>query len=233
MTNQGESSMKRSFLFAALMVCFAVPAGAASLLSNGSFETPDIVATNIYHLYNPGSTEITGWTVLGGQVHNTPDTYLGLKASDGRQWIDLTGIVGYNNGLRSDAVSTAIGKVYTLSFDVGNYLPYGVSTLGMSINGGIEQTFTNPSLASTATSPMNWAHFSLDWLADASTAQFSFLGRANGAMSNNLVIGLDNVYFAEKQSAAGTIPEPQTTALMAAGLIAIAALLRRRQHRRS
>jgi len=222
-----------SLLFAALTVCAAVPASAANLLNNGSFETPDIVGTNIYHLYNPGSTEITGWTVLGGQVHNTPDTYLGLKASDGRQWIDLTGITGYNKGLRSDAVDTAIGKVYTLSFDVGNYLPFGFSTLGMSINGGNEQTFTNLSLASTSTSPMNWAHFSLDWLADASTAQFSFLGRANGALSNDLGIGLDNVYFAEKQTTSGTIPEPQTTALMAAGLIGIAALLRRRQHLQS
>ena len=85
MINQEEFSVTNSLLFGALTVCAAVPARASHLLNNGSFETPDIVGTNIYHLYNPGSTEITGWTVLAGQVHNTPDTYLGLKASDGQQ----------------------------------------------------------------------------------------------------------------------------------------------------
>jgi hypothetical protein len=192
-------------------------AGAATnLVTNGSFESPNIVGGS-YVLVTTGSTSITGWTVLGPtaaeSVQLTPDTYLGLKASDGRQWIDLTGVVGYDKGLRSDAVATTIGNVYHLSFDVGNYLPFGVSTLGVSINGGAEQLFVNTSLAVTATNPMNWSSFGFDWVATSGSAQLTFLGRANGALSNDLGIGLDNVVFAP-------VPEPGRWGLMALGLCA-------------
>jgi hypothetical protein len=200
---------------------------AANLVGNGSFENPNIVATNNYALYSAAATTITGWTVLGAagtSVQLTPDTYLGLKASDGRQWVDLTGINGYDKGLRSDNINTVVGSAYTLSFDVGNYLPFGVSTLGVSINGAPEQLFTNTSLAVTATNPMNWANFSLTWVANSNTANISFLGRANGALSNNAGIGLDNVQFA-----LAPVPEPTTTALWLAGVVGlVGASLRRR-----
>jgi hypothetical protein len=155
-------------------------------------------------------------------VQLTPDTYLGLKASDGRQWIDMTGITGYDKGVLSDAIATTVGGLYHLSFDVGNYLPFGVSTLGVSVNGGPEQLFVNPSLAVTATNPMNWATFGFDWVATSSSTQLAFLGRANGAQSNNLGIGLDNVVFAP-------VPEAGSLGLMALGLAAIGLRLGRRR----
>jgi Protein of unknown function (DUF642) len=189
---------------------------AANLITNGSFEAPNIVASGNYALYTTGSTAITGWTALGpanDSVQLTPDTYLGLKASDGRQWVDLTGIYGYDKGLKSDAITVVPGSTYVLSFDVGNYLPFGPSTLGVSINGGSELLATNTSLAVTATNPMNWASFSLTWVATGNTASISFLGRANGALSNNAGIGLDNVRFD-----LAPVPEPSAAWLLLAGL---------------
>jgi hypothetical protein len=194
---------------------------AANLITNGSFENPNIVASGTYALYPTGSTTVTGWTMLGlpGElVQLTPDTYLGLKASDGRQWLDLTGITGYDKGVKSDSFTVVPGSVYTLNFDVGNYLPFGGSTLGVSINGGAEQLFTNTSLAVTATNPMNWASFSLSWVATGSTASVSFLGRANGALSNNSGIGLDNVRFD-----LAPVPEPHSAWLLLLGLPVIGA----------
>jgi Protein of unknown function (DUF642) len=202
------------FTSCAFLLCGA--AQATNLLSNGSFEAPNIVATSNYALYGAGATTITAWTVIGAagsSVQLTPDTYLGLKASDGRQWMDLTGITGYDKGLKSDNVSTVVGSTYVLSFDVGNYLPFGASTLGVSINAGAEQLFTNTSLAATATNPMNWASFSLTWVATTSSASISFLGRANGALSNGNVIGLDNVQFA-----LAAVPEPSAAWLFLGGL---------------
>ncbi len=209
---------------AASLLCSAAGA-ATNLVTNGSFELPNIVGGS-YVLVNTGSTSITGWTVLGptagDSVQLTPDTYLGLLASDGRQWIDMTGVVGYDRGLKSDAIATTTGNLYHLSFDVGNYLPFGVSTLGVSINGGTEQLFVNTSLAVTATNPMNWVSFGFDWVATTSSAQLTFLGRANGALSNNLGIGLDNVVFAP-------VPEAGSLGLMALGLAAIGLRLARRR----
>lgn len=131
----------------------------------------------------------------------------------------MTGIYDYAKGLQSDAVTTVIGQSYTLSFDIGNYVPYGPSTVGMSINGGLEQLFINPSLAVTVHTPLNWMHFSTVWVADATSMQVSFLGRANGANSNNGAIGLDNAAFIETPQPPVTgVPEPVTLSLLGAGL---------------
>ncbi|MFN0183190.1 MAG: PEP-CTERM sorting domain-containing protein [Aquabacterium sp.] len=215
-------------LIAATVLVAALPAS-ANLLANGSFENPNIVATGGYALYATGSTAITGWTVQGADTQLTPDTYAGLKAADGRQWLDLTGIYGYDKGVRSDAVAVEVGKVYDISFDVGNYLPFGRSTLGVSINGAADQIFSNTSLGVTGHYPMNWAHFSIQWTADAPTLQLTFLGRANGALSNNAVIGLDNVAVDRVQQ---PVPEPGTWALMLGGLALMGAYAGRSNRRR-
>ncbi len=202
-------------------------ASAANLVTNGSFEAPDIVGGS-YVLYTTGSTAITGWTVIGpggDSVQLTPDTYGGLQADEGRQWLDLTGIYGYDKGLRSDAFATTVGATYRISFAVGNYIPFGPSTVGLSISGGPEQLFANRSVAANPKSPMNWASFSVDWVADATSAQLSFLGRANGALSNNAGIGLDNVMVEQIRA---PVPEPGTYALMAFGLGMLALTARRR-----
>lgn len=217
------SNLKSSTLAALILASSTV--SAANLVTNGSFESPNVVGGANYVLYTTGSTGITGWTVLGpapsASVQLTPDTFAGLKASDGRQWIDLTGITGYDKGLRSDVITTTLGTTYYLSFDVGNYLPFGVSTLGVSINGGPEQLFVNTSLAVTATNPMNWAGFGFSWVATSASAQLTFIGRANGALSNFSGIGLDNVVFAP-------VPEPGRLGLLVLGLAAIALRLARR-----
>lgn len=209
----------------ALLACGG--ASAANLVTNGSFEAPDIVGGG-YVLYTTGSTAISGWTVIGpagDSVQLTPDTYLGLQADDGRQWMDLTGIYGYDKGLRSDAFATTVGATYRISFAVGNYIPFGPSTVGLSISGGPEQLFANPSVAANPKSPMNWASFSVDWVADATSAQLSFLGRANGALSNNAGIGLDSVVV---ERIGAPVPEPGTYALMAFGLGLLSLTARRR-----
>jgi Protein of unknown function (DUF642) len=215
--------------FATAVVGVSGGAHAANLVTNGSFEAPSIVASNNYALYSTGSSAVTGWTMLGlpgESVQLTPDTYLGLKASDGRQWVDLTGITGYNKGVLSNTIAVVPGSTYTLAFDVGNYLPFGASTVGVSISGGAEQLFTNTSLAVTATNPMNWASFSMTWVATGSTANLSFLGRANGALSNGSGIGLDNVRFD-----LAPVPEPHSAWLLLAGLPMLG-IWRRRTSRR-
>lgn len=215
--------MKRDVLILITALAGSSSGHAANLLTNGSFELPGIVATGVYAIYGSGSTAITGWTVVGADTQLTPDTYLGLPASEGRQWLDLTGIVGYDKGVRSDAVATVIGQTYKLTFALGNYVPFGTSSLSVSINGEPATTFTN---LVNGSGPMDWENKSLTWVADAVSAQITFRGVANGALSNNLGIGLDNVGFA-----AAPVPEPEACVFLIAGLAAAGVSMQRRRQK--
>lgn len=206
-------------VLASLCAVSALPAQAATnLLTNGSFESP-VMQTN-YIYYTAGSTGIPGWTVVGGQIQLTSGPYSGLNASAGWQWIDMTGVTGYDKGLQSDAVATVLGQQYTLSFDLGNYVPFGTSTLSVSINNGSATLFTN---MVNGSGPMDWEGQSLTWVADATSAQITFLGVKNGSLSNDLGIGLDNVVFS-----ATPVPESSTYAMLLAGLGLVGFAVRRR-----
>lgn len=117
--------------------------GATNLLTNGSFEAP-VVPVGGFTNFNTGSTAITGWTVVGPQVSVVSGSYVSecckFPASDGSQWLDLTGDTANSMEGVEQSVATVAGKSYDLTFDVGNvYDPRGVygttSTVAVLING--------------------------------------------------------------------------------------------------
>jgi hypothetical protein len=228
----GRTSLQhlpRSVLLATALV-FA--SASAHSQVNGSFESPNIVGTGSYALYGPGSTLITGWTVAdGGDVQLTSDTFMALNASNGRQWVDLTGIYGYDKGIYSDLIPVTEGAVYHLSLDVGNYIPFGMSTLEVTVNGKASHLFTNTSLAGN--SPMTWQSFAFDWTAETTFARIEIFGRENGTFSNNGAIGVDNVSLtaavSDNLSLTAAVPEPETYLLMVGGFGAIGFIARRRK----
>ncbi|MDC8758611.1 PEPxxWA-CTERM sorting domain-containing protein [Janthinobacterium fluminis] len=201
-----------------LLLLAGVTQAAPNLLSNGSFEQPGIHSQ--YALYSSGSKAIAGWTVVGADVQLTRTEF--VPAADGKNWVDLTGVYGYDKGLRSDAVRTTAGQHYRLSFDLGDYYLAGfqTATLAVSINGAPQTLFTNVYQGGV----MDWERMSFDWVANSGSAQITFLGVANGKLSNNAVIGLDNVVF-EQLSA---VPEPSTYAMLLAGLALVGAAMRRK-----
>lgn len=73
---------------------------------------------------------------------------------------------------------------------------------------------------------MSWAPFSVDCVADTSSVQLRFLGRANAVLSNEKVIVMDSVAV---EWISGPVPEPSSWALMATGLEALAFFARRRR----
>jgi hypothetical protein len=133
--------------------------------------------------------------------------------TDGNQCIDLTGIYGYDKGLQSDAIATVFGATYLLTFDLGNVdqTGFGSSTVSVSINNGAATLLTN--VINSDPSGFEWESKSLIWVADATSAQITILGAANGSLSNDAGILLDNVAFT-----ATSVPEPETYAMLHAGL---------------
>lgn len=216
--------MKPTLLAFALAATFfatsAQATPASNLLTNGSFETPAQAAPGNY-FFDSGSTDITGWTVVGGQTQLSYHP----TCTNGNQCIDLTGIYGYDKGLRSDAVATVIGATYLLTFDLGNVdqVGFGSSTVSVSINNGAATLLTN--VINSDPSGFEWESKSFSWAADATSAQITILGAANGSLSNDAGILLDNVAFT-----AAPVPEPETYAMLLAGLGLVGFAARRRIH---
>lgn len=211
----------RNLIQVAALMAFSASAAHAetNLLTNGSFEDPQIPGHS-YIIYNSGSSAITGWSIIGADTQLTRTEF--VPASHGSQWVDLTGIYGYNKGLRSDSVATTIGQSYTVSFDLGDYYApgFGTSTLGLTINNGPTISFTNIYESGI----MDWERKSYTFVADSTSTSLSFIGLENGVLGNNAVVGLDNVVFTTSP-----VPEPSTYALMLAGLFGVAAFARRRR----
>src|SRR5438067_2123833 len=121
-------SMKRNIFAAFLLIISLVvvrDASAAELLVNGGFEVPVQGPPN-YATFNipAGSTYITGWTVVQGNVDLTttanygpgPNTLDPLSVQDVDLIGDTNGSGGVFGGI-SQTFTTLLGQQYQLTFD--------------------------------------------------------------------------------------------------------------------
>ncbi len=223
--------MQKSVLSAAAILALASPAH-ANLITNGSFENPRIRPGTDVIVIPVGSTQLSGWSVVGpsnGNVDLADSMYdvadaggYDLRASHGTQWLDLTGhATNIYQGI-AQTVATTNGD-YLLTFDVGNVIApqlyLGISSaIELRINGATVQTFTNVSASNMA---LNWQSFSCRFHANGA-AMISFFNR--DLPSDNLN-GLDNV-------ALTPVPEPSTYALMLTGMMLLGFAARRRKESR-
>jgi hypothetical protein len=109
----------------------ASPARAANLLGNGDFETPAAPAGG-FALFSTGQT-IGAWTVVGaaGNVATVSTTFaqsgFTFPARSARQFLDLAGTSNTATGV-SQSVATIPGRLYDLTFYVGNVVNAGASS---------------------------------------------------------------------------------------------------------
>ncbi len=103
--------MKKIILGTALFLLSATTVYAASLISNGSFETGTNPGSTFITLYS-GATDIIGWTVNSDSVD-----YIGglWEASDDSRSIDLN---GFTPGSISQTITTVPGATYKVTFDL-------------------------------------------------------------------------------------------------------------------
>jgi hypothetical protein len=222
-------------LLAIIVALAGVDARAASLITNGSFETTSpAVPTGSFNVYSPGQTGLTGWTIVGGAgtdiavVNGTfAQSGISFPAEDGANWVDLTGLTSNSTEGIAQTVTMNVGDSYTLTFWVGNVdspgTGFGVtSTADVSANATSLGAFTNS--CTTCTTTQAWQMFTTTFTAASASTTLQFL---NGDPGNDNSNGLDNVSLVDN-GPAGVAPEPSSIVLLGSGLLGLAGWLRRR-----
>jgi len=168
----------------------------SSLLVNGSFEQGRFTGGSNTQLL-PGSTNITGWTVVGAPNLDigwiNPANGYGLSGSDGGYFLDLSGVHDSKPyGGISQTFPTVVGQPYDVSFDVGSATRYDGSTppaVSVSVDDLKVGVFTVGTVQANG-----WQRFRFSFTAVSSATTLAFYG----ANTNNLAyIGLDNVIATE------------------------------------
>ena len=192
-------------------VAAALAAGAAhatpvvNLLSNGSFEA-DLQGNGSWNIYS----NLTGWT--GGDYGIELRNNVVGVAPDGVNFVELD--TTHNSALYQN-VSTVLNQTYTLTFQFQDRPGVDTASQGLEVRWGGNLVGTvNNSLGG------GWQSVSYSLVGTGNVEALSF--RALGT-DDSLGTSLDNV------SLAAAVPEPETYAMLLAGLGLVGFAARRRQ----
>lgn len=200
---------------ASLALAALSPFAAAStnLITNGGFESNGANFTDGgYVTFAAGSSYLTGWTIGGDSVDLIHSYW---RASQGQFSLDLS---GEYDGAISQTFATVIGQKYLVSFDMaGNpddtsdpikYLQVGLSQQPLYTFDTSERNHDN----------MGWRTKSFVFQAVATQSTLHFAGVQDSAAG----VALDNISVT-------AVPEPETFAMLLAGLGLVGVAARRKR----
>ncbi len=213
-------------LLTALAACFSVCNAQANLLNNGSFDI-GVGAVG-------GLTSLTGWTVVRGNIDLVSTEYFGLTAADGDFAVDLTGSLAAGN--ISQSVETLSGEIYTLGFWFGGNPQW--QYVGQTSNdspiksmdvlvGGIKLANFSVDTTGRAWSDASWIYKAVNFEAVSNSTQIEFNSLNSFGFFGPLLDGVS----LEIAAPIAPIPEPETYALMLAGLAMVGAAAKRKASR--
>lgn len=213
--------MKTTRIAAVLVLLCASAAGTASatpvnLITNGDFETvaPGSTFASGFQVANSGSSAITGWTVGATSVDLIRNAYNAINGYS----IDMLGTPG--PGFLSQSFNVVAGQTYHLAFDMARNAN-GPAGQGVAVQfGGVAQNFYSTAAASN-TLYSNTLSFTAASTGLA-TLSFASAAKAGTPFDNYSGAVIDNV------SVMAAVPEPETYAMLLAGL-GLMGFLRRRK----
>ncbi len=213
---QATPSMKKLLATALLSAPLLALSSPINLLTNGSFEATAQASGSWSRL-----STMPGWVVGANQVelrNNVAGT-----ASQGSNYVELD---VDNNSLISQTLGTVLGQWYELSFDFSNRAGVAVASNGLGWSFGGASGLA-PVLGYNATADHQWNHFSILVKATGTSSTLSLWAIGT---SDSLGSSLDNVALvtANGSALAGSVPEPQSLALLLAGLGGLVFASRRR-----
>jgi len=202
--------MKRIITAAFVGFIAAAAPGTAATIVNGSFETgayTDNTGQDTMTM-GAGTTFMTGWTVINDAVSWIgPNDPWNLDASDGDYFLDLT---DYSNGAPfggvQQTIATVAGIEYTIEFDLGSSVQWGLPSAVEVSAAGKSEIFTssNPNQVNV------WEHQVFMFTATSASTALSFLGKTGANY-----IGLDDVTISGDEA---VVPVPASAALLLSGL---------------
>ena len=189
----------------------------ANLLQNGGFESPG--APPDYIELGTGSTYITNWvTFLSGVEYFRPAAIAGLgSAIEGVMVVDLANFTFSNGGI-AQTFATTLGQQYTLNFFAGNSTAASRTGTG-TVDVQVGSLTTSVATAVATSDPIVWAPVSLTFTALAPSTTLSFSNTENSFTHFAFIDGVSVT----------AVPEPQTWALLLAGLGIVSTAARRRR----
>jgi len=223
------------FEIALLPLAVLATGASAQIVSNGSFETfTGVFAGDGGAQLTSASTTLTGWAIVGGEIAvlRTPNSY-NLAPSAGNNFLDLAGYTnaGFPKGISQVLAGLTVGQTYAFSMDLGIRNGACVSG-GNNCHGPVQASATIGSTSQTFTEASAvagnvWGTFGFNFVATAPSMTLTIDGVSLPA--GNAFIGLDNVSVAAAN--VGAVPEPETYALLLAGLAAVGSFTRKRARR--
>jgi hypothetical protein len=192
--------LKSTIIAAATTIVFAAPASAAVTIFSDNFDSYSPLALN----WTPPVA--SGWTVTDGTVDLIGAGFIDILPGNGN-YIDLDGSTA-NSGVFANSVNLTGGITYTLSFGLAG-----------SQRGSTETANVN---FGTAT-----ASFTLNSSDPLATYSLNFTPAASGAYSFSYEnLGGDNVGLLLDNVSVSAVPEPETYAMLLAGLGMLGFMLR-------
>jgi hypothetical protein len=193
------------------MTTIARLVAATALLAAGAASATTVFSDNFDANALGLNATPAGWTVTGGTVDIIGTGFFDFLPGNGK-YLDMDGSTG-QAGTISRSLNLVAGTPYLLSFDLA----------GNHRNANQEQV--NVAFGSALGS------YSLGQFAGFTSYSLAFTPATTGAVTLSFAgVGRDNVGMLLDNVSVTAVPEPQTYALLALGLLAVGVAVRRRQH---